>query len=167
MPRFNPVAGLNAARATIRVFPRGVYSLTITSANPFSYTRESDGTEIYGVRFGFTMNGEIDEEGNVVDRYAGESVSQHRIYLHSSAAMGMNKRFLMAAAGYDRNDEDAFDAEWLATMADELWIEGSGDDVECGSAYADLVGNDLRALLDIELDNEGGERQNFRAFYSA
>jgi hypothetical protein len=158
-PRFEP--DLGAVRATTRIFDSGEYVLKIGDAYPISYTREKDGAEIGGARYALEMVGRIQADGSLDDAHAGESVTANRVYIHSEGALSMAKRFLMAAFGYSRNDEESFNEEVLSSG--DFSISGEGDEAELGSSWAQCSGNLVRVSLDKDT-YEGEEQQAFRGW---
>lgn len=157
-PRFEP--DLGAVRATTRIFEPGEYVVKIGTPYPMAYTKD-DGTEIGGARYSLEMVGRIGPDGSLDDANEGESVTNVRCYVHTEGALSMAKRFLMAAFGYSRNDEEAFNEEVLGSG--DFGVAGEGDDAELGESWAQCSGNLVRVSLDTEL-YEGEEQQNFRGW---
>jgi hypothetical protein len=163
MPRFEP--DLTKARANIRIFDRGDYELKITKAEPFINENEETGKVSAGCRFNVEMVGKLDKDGNVTDEFTGETVSQHRVYVHTEGGWGMAKQFILATLGYSRDEEDKADKEYFAN-ADLSVDEDDEGNATGGNSWEDVVGKHVRATLDKRL-YQGNEQQDFKGWYPA
>lgn len=154
MPRFEPDKD---ARVTARIFENGPYELEIKGHKPFSYVRDEDGKEIAGVDFYSVMCGKVKANGKLDSEFAGEDVSRNRLYVHTPGAWKMMKLWLLAASGFIPEDE----TEWAAGYEpDDLVVNDEGEEITCGKAYADVVGNRLRVTLSPG-EHGGRAQQNF------
>ena len=146
--RFQP--DLTKARAGIRTFDRGEYEVEITDVRPIAYTKEATAKEkekdVAGGRVIMKMVGQVSANGKLNREFEGESIRPNRLYVHTDGAWGITKRFIMAALGYNLDNEDKFDADW-ASKAD-ISVEGEGDAAVLGKSWMDLKGQHLIVTLD-------------------
>lgn len=171
-PRFEP--DLTKTRASTRIFDRGEYELEITGLRPvqfggdnYIYTRESDGEVVAGVATTFKMVGRVQPDGSLDREFEGEDVSSDRHYIHTEGSYPFTKRFLMAAAGFSREEEDAFDEEWASD--NPIFIDGEPDDPdsqELGPGWEAIVGLHVVASLDQRMSEEEGDDRVFQEFRS-
>jgi hypothetical protein len=159
MPRFAP--DMEGTRATTRIFERGEYEIELKKPTGRVYVKD-DGTEVANITYFATMIGKIKADGKLDDEFEGEDVSPIRMYAHTEGAFRMTKQFLMAAYGYNRDEEDVFNKE---VGKEKDWtLDGEEDETIIGSGYSDVAGNRVRVTLDKE-KYEGREQQDFRAFF--
>lgn len=162
MPRFTPDTNV---RATTRVFDRGDYRLAIERHTPIIREKD-DGSIAAGVLYGIKMVGKLDAKGKVTDEHAGEDVTPFTCWMHSSGAQSFTKRFLMAALGYKKEDEDKFDKDYWSNPKKDFTIDGTPEDASAGAAWEEAVGNQFVATLDKRIWNNQ-EQQDFASFMPA
>lgn len=175
MPRFEP--DFTKVRASIRIYERGDYLCRIGKARPFAYYKKDDVNPrrqvmVAGMKYPLTMVGKLDEEGQPTDEFRGEPITPMNLYLHSEAAYGMTKRFVMTAAGYDRDHENDFDEEWLpendlSFEVDDDVDEGEEFEVTVGDGWHTIEGNLIVLTLDKRMykktpDSPEQEQQDFK-----
>lgn len=162
-PRFEP--DLSKARASTRIFDRGEYEVQVTGLGPvefggenyiYSSERESGVVEVAGVRVELEMVGEIQADSSLDREFEGEDVAPARFYVHTEGAWPFAKRFLMAAAGFSREEEDEFDEEWVPD--NPIFIDGDVDEPdtqELGPGWESIVGQNVQVTLDKEMSDDG------------
>lgn len=143
MPRYE--ADPTKVAAGLEIFPKDDYELTI--GEPKAFQRTGDKGVNYGVRFTLA----IASEG----QYKGKKYIQ-TCYEHSENAKPMNKRFIMAALGYqsDKNSEKRFDKDFEG--ADWSFDTDSG---ACGDAWRAATGKRIVGSFDVKLGDNGQEQQ--------
>lgn len=163
--RFEP--DMTEVRAGFPVYDRGDYELKITGAEGFSYMKEPDDGDPYevaGVQFNFEMVGQLTGTGIEKENLEGEPASSDRFYVHTKGSFPFMKRFVMAAAGYDQDDEELFNEEWAGEHS--WFVVGDPQDpegeVSIGSAYSAIVGNRVHTTANVSQDDSGTKRQEWQ-----
>ena len=145
MPQFNPDP--TAASAVLYVPPKGDHTIEIGKPKAFQRTKKAGGESI-GVMYPVTfVDGDLKGKRNIFSCYTG-----------SEGGLSYAKRFLMAALGYDLNqdDEDRFNAEF----AGHDWkIDTTSG--ECGDMWHAVVGKQVIATTDVRI-NEEDDTQNIQ-----
>jgi hypothetical protein len=105
-PRYEP--DLTKVTAGIEIFPKGTYEFSI--GEPKAFSRENrQGVTTVGTRY--PLRCEMVHAG---DQNFKNKRTLTSLYLHTEEAQGMAKRFIMAALGFNGNQEgeQTFDAEY-------------------------------------------------------
>lgn len=147
MPRYesNP----SAVQSSIEVLPKDDYEFVV--GEPKAFERTGAKGVNYGVRYGLTVgSGDYNGKRTVVT-----------LYEHTEGAQSMAKRFKMAALGYagGRAEEKRFDAEW----GGKDWSFDT-DSGSVGDAWRELVGQRVVGSLDVRMDDNGNENQDFKGW---
>lgn len=168
MPRFTP--DLDETRATTRVFDPCEAEMKITGVQGVLYMKEEDGDEwpVAGVRCQYEHVGRIQDDGSLDTEHEGEDMAPDTHYIHSEGALPFTKRFLMAAYGFTREEEEEFD-DFLEER--DFSLDGdpeSDEDPEIGDGWKELEG--LRVAADVDIraveDEETGEVTKYQDYTS-
>jgi hypothetical protein len=112
---------LAAVDAGFPLYEKGMYRVKVVSRTPFVEEKEDKqkpGTmklsaglhwklEMYGMVGG---DGEISSTDEAGREIRGKAVSRNTFYLHNEGGWSFGKLFLMAALGFDKNEENEFNA---------------------------------------------------------
>lgn len=136
--RFDPTA----VQATIEVLPKGEYEFVVGEPKSFKNTTKKGanaGKENFGVRYPVVVA-------------EGESKGKRifvNLFMHSEGAQPIAKQFLMAAAGFQRNEagEKAFNE----AMAGKDW-NYNPENGTAGDAWHTIKGSRVRGALDVGLN---------------
>lgn len=145
--RYNP--NLTTASAGILMLQKGDYELKISQPKTFKRQKVENGEtkDIYGVQYSLTV--ENGDDQNVIGKNIPLS-----LYMHSEAAFGINKRFVMAALGFALDDEESFNEKY----ADADWGIDP-DSGELGDIWTQVAGNRVACTADIVPDKRDRSRQ--------
>lgn len=146
MPRYaTPTGKINAGEL---ILSKGEYTFSIGEPTLFHRTRD-DGSEVYGVRYPFTVTSEGEHQG--------QRIRNQDMYLHTPGAARMTKRFLMSALGYDANSqvkEAQFNSEFP-----ELGIDPEANYMD--EVFSRVTGKTVKAAVDVQENRiREGEMQN-------
>jgi hypothetical protein len=149
MPRYE--GDPTRASATFEVFPKGDYEFSIGEPKAFERTN-AKGAPTWGIRYTLTVQSEGPHKGKIFVQ---------TLYKHVETAEGINKRFVMAAMGYQvkRDDEKRFDADF----AGKDWSFDT-DSGACGDAWRELTGRRVVASLDVKLGQDQTEQQDVKGW---
>jgi hypothetical protein len=146
MPRYS--VSSDKVNAGELILPKGEYSFSLGEPTLFHRTRD-DGSEVYGVRYPFT----IVSEGP----HHGQRIRNQDMYLHTPGAARMTKRFLMAALDFDANSQVA-EAEFNSQFPD-LGIDPDANYMD--EVFSRVTGKIVRAAVDVQENRiREGEMQN-------
>ncbi len=144
MPIFTP--DFTQVDAGFPVHPAGRYQVKITKRKPFVRLKKENDQGIRetsaGIRFSLEVVGQYDEEGELDTTLAGKPASNNAVYLHSQGGWQFSKPFVMAAFGYSKNEEDAFNEYFQENQENFLFSGDPGDaedNIEVGSAWDEMV----------------------------
>jgi hypothetical protein len=147
MPRFTP--NPEAASAGALILDKDDYTFEITKASPFIFDKNPDKIS-HGVQYSLKIVSEGSAKGKTITA---------RLFMHSTAAEDMSKKFLMCAAGYNpsrKDEEDRFNAEY----GPKDWGYDT-DDKSVGGGWDSLVGKLLVGQAGEPKENNGMLNQNF------
>lgn len=160
MPRFTP--DFSSVDASIPTYPKGRYQVKVTGHTPFA--RENrDGKFISGVRYNLEMIGQYDSKGKLQRKgFEGRSVASNTLWTHTDRAFGINKQFLMAAAGFQRDEEEEANEKFFTKHDWDFAAEpgDEGDAVELGGGWDQPIDSIVDVNMDIDV-YEGNENQSF------
>lgn len=134
--RFSP--NLSGVDAGIPLLDHGDFEFIIGEVKPFIRQSERDGVtvDIYGVSTSLKIaEGSPSHEGKAIP---------WQMYLHSEASQPMVKQFLMAAYGFGRNDEAAFNEQF--PDGEDNWLVDP-EEGGLGEAYKGIVGKRILASV--------------------
>lgn len=151
MPRYTP--NLTKVQAGIVMLPKGDFEFAVKEAKTFARVSTDPETQeqkdVYGIQYN------LEVVGGSEDTYNGKIIPL-QIYAHAGdVALGIGKRFVMAALGFAINDEDNFnekysDGDWgFDTEAQEL-----------GDMWTSVVGTRVAASTDQKVDRRDSTRKN-------
>jgi hypothetical protein len=147
MPRFQP--NPEAATAGALILDKGEYAFEVKKLSPFIFDKDPNKIS-HGVQATLT----VVTEG----QYKGKTINA-RMFMHTSAAEGMSKQFLLSALGLNparRDEEERFNSEYGAGD----WSYDT-DDKSLGSAWDVLLGKILTGVAGEPKENNGMLNQNF------
>lgn len=140
----------SVVQSGFEVFPKGEYELQVGQPKAFERTNNKTGKTSFGVRFPLTVG-----SGD----YKGKR-AMFTYYLHTEGGQQMGKRFLMAALGYDRKQEDEFNK----AMAGADWAYDT-DSGAVGDAWRKATGARVLGTADVQQNTETDEeQQNWKSF---
>lgn len=152
MPRYTPNQQNNTA--TLEVFPKDEYEFIIGEPKPF-YNAAKDNTatggadkgENFGIRYVLS---------HAAGPYAGKKYVK-TCYLHSQGAADMTKQFMLAAYGFQPNNEaeQEFNKKIVEEGLDDSF---NTDDGSVGSYWTKIKGGRVKGLL--ETGAYQGRQQN-------
>lgn len=148
MPRYD--YDPSKVSASIEVFPKGEYEFIV--GEPKAFAGNGQKGPNYGVRYVLTCA----SDGPMNGKKFFQS-----LWFHSEAAGPINKRFMLAASGYnaDKNSEQRYNTE--AAGKDWSFDTDSG---AVGDGYRELVGKRVVADVDVTLGDNGNEQQKVNAW---
>lgn len=148
MPRFENDP--TKVSASLEVLPKDMYEFII--GEPKSFHRiNAAGNPSYGIRFNLT----------VADGAAKGKKILFNTYQQSEGAQAIGKQFVMAALGYGkgRAEEVRFDTDF----AGKDWSFDT-DTGACGDAWREVVGKRVVGNLEVKIDNNGNEQQDYKGW---
>lgn len=147
MPRVD-IDFTKASASGLTILPADTYTFEI--GEPKAFARQGQNGENYGVQFPLkVVGGEKD----------GKRVFMSG-FMHTEGSLGMTKRFIMTALGYNPRTQEA---EFNEKYASADWSLDT-DAKTCGSIYHELTGKLIIGELDVRMDNKGQEQQNFKSW---
>lgn len=161
MPRLSP--DMTDVSANIKIYDKGDYEIAVKSVFGFA----NDGTNgfNYGVAVQHVIVGKYDSKGNLDKSDEGNQVENVRLFVHTKDAMRMSKRYLMAAFGFNKKEEDEFN-EWYKSQ--DWHVDAEKDDNDryvidsIGDGWKKLVDHHVKVRLDKTIyepvDRDTGEK---------
>lgn len=151
MPRYTP--DLTKVQAGIVMLPKGDFEFAVKEAKTFSRTSTDTVTQeskdVYGIQYNLEVVSGSD------DSFIGKVIPL-QIYAHAGdAALGIGKRFVMAALGFALNDEANFNEKY----ADGDWSFDT-EAQELGNMWSSVVGTRVAASTDQKPDKRDTTRMN-------
>lgn len=161
MPRFDP--DFVKTDAGIPTHPKGRYQLKVGTPKPFVQESRKGDKVISGVRYPLTVVGQYNSKGKLVrEGFDGRACSPNTVWLHTDKAWGMGKQFIMAAAGFARDQEGEANEKFFSKH-DFSFSGEIGEEATCGDGYRKIVDQLVDVNLDVSRDGEF-ENQDFRGW---
>jgi hypothetical protein len=151
-PRFTP--NMADVTTTVPIIDDGDAVFEINQPKLFARKNAKD-EEVYGVQLGLLIK--------QAPNHVGKTIPQ-QLYLHTEASLPMTKRFVMAALGYDPNDETVAEA-FNAKYPSEMWVCDWDNNV-IGEVFNRLAGQNIAASVTHGLTKpqDGSEPRNQNRF---
>jgi hypothetical protein len=143
------------------LYEKGMYRVKVTGRTPFVNEREdykNPGTTKIsaGIHYKLEMFGLLDEDNGEVlstdgngKEIRGKAVSRNSVYLHSQGGWSFSKMFLMAGLGWEKNEENEFNA-WF--QANRALFNFSGDPGDSQDVLEENMGEGWDAYVDRFVD---------------
>lgn len=144
---------LQNAEAIKPPLEKGIYTFEIGTITTFNRLKKDTNEEVYGLNVPLKVS-----EGYK----KGESTFL-QLYFHTAGAIGMAKRFAMAAMGYkgDAPGERAYNKHLAALSEEDKVIDFEHKEVT--GMWKELIGSTVVGDVDIRMNEQNGEaQQNFR-----
>lgn len=152
------------------ILPKGDYRLKLGEPKAFkgeTTEGKNAGQENFGVAFLLTVvEGPVDYEGNVSPSEHFLKKVYNRLYYHTQESRNFSKGLILAAFGYNSNEEDLFNEQLNKLRAEEpdnpaLDWGFDGDTGEVGEAWKNMAGREIVASLSIKKDKNNKDQQNW------
>lgn len=144
-PRYEP--DFSKVTVSFELFSKGDYEFVIGEPTSFQGENRKGGLKV-GVRYPIVLA----EDTNGHKKGARQMFT---CYIHSDGAMSFSKQWLMAALGFNRNEEKKFDAEY----ASKDWSIDT-ESKAAGDVWREVNGKRVIISVDQQANPETGELGN-------